>query len=501
MRAYLPTRIPLTKTLIFASILFVVQQFQHTGFVFSLLFFGFVLLSNIAFNAAGGFSRTAGAYVFFFSLLVVIVGVVWKAVVGEPADSNLLVPQLDMLCYTISMLMLLVVIFLSDRLFGRAKGIAPTETDYKLASIGCLVLGLTQMFVNAVVPASPGGLIAIVNQLSQFLPLAIILGTIDVIQETGGRRSMNFVNAIAMLMSFVSGMLVFSKQGMFIPAVCWLLGAFFAHLRLRVVHYVAIGLFAAFGLGIAPLVATGRDYAGANTYLQRAQVDYYILTHLPEAREQARETAQYEIDALGRIGYYNTSQGLIGRLSMISVDDSFFNYSNRGNFIGYGPIGTYYENWIPHVLLPDKPETIGGNYYAHEIGGFLAPDDNSTGVSFSPIPEAYHLGGWVGIFLLMPAIWFSLFLSMDLICGDFRRTPWGMLVVLIFAHSAPESLISGLVWLSGYGNLALLFAILFCTYFAPVVGALFYGAARHPSSSAAPRLYGHPSFGLPRSHS
>jgi hypothetical protein len=122
------------------------------------------------------------------------------------------------------------------------------------------------------------------------------------------------------------------------------------------------------------------------------------------------------------------------------------------------------------------------------MGGFLAADDETTGISFSPIPEAYYIDGWRGLLLLLPVIWFSLFVSIDHICGDFRRTPWGLVVLVIFAHLAPESLVGGLVWISGYGNLGLLVTIFACTEFVPVVGALFYGRVRDYVPVTSPLL-------------
>src|ERR1035437_9070281 len=51
------------------------------------------------FSAAGGLTRASGAYVFFYSLLVVIVGICYKAYLGEPAQSNLRDPRTDIEIY------------------------------------------------------------------------------------------------------------------------------------------------------------------------------------------------------------------------------------------------------------------------------------------------------------------------------------------------------------------------------------------------------------------
>ena len=479
MRVYLPTRISPSKSLTFAGAVFCLQQAEHTDFTFSILFFAFLMLSVIAFNEGGGFSRAGGSYVFFFSVLVVDIGVLWKAVLGEPADSNLLVPQLDILCYTISMFMLLVVVYLAKKLFGRPEGVAPTNADFSLAALGALVLGFIQTVLNMAGLSTPGSVLSSVNQLGQFFPLAILLGTISTIRDSGGKRTVGFVNGSAMLVSFVLGITAFSKQAMFTPFVVWFLGVLFARANLRVVHYIAIASFAVFAFSIAPLVAEGRSAVPPSAnFLERVQIAQSILQDLKAAKESEDFTNEHLVEIVGQIGYYKSPQGFISRLTMISVDDAFLNYAEKGQRIGYEPIVAYYANLIPHFIWADKPVPPGGNYYAHKIGGFLAEDDNSTGISFSAVPEAYYIGGWVGICLLMPALCFVAFTTVDYVCGDFRRTPWGLLATLLIAHLAPEGLLGGLIWLSGYGNLGLLAAIFACTYFVPIVGALFYGNGR-----------------------
>lgn len=479
MRITLPTRIPTDKVLIFASAIFCVQQYERTSVVFSVCFFAFLMLGTFAFNAGGGFSRVSGAYVFLFTVLVCGLGVTWKAVLGEPGSSNLDSPQLDMAIYAASNFMLLLVILINKRLTGRAQGIAAGDLNYTLAALGCLVLGLIENVLSGFGLGGPGTALSILNQLSEFFPLAIILGTIGAVRDSGGRRSINFVSGVSMLLVFVGSMTQFTKQGMFTPLACWLMAAAFTRFNLRIVHYVVLGVFVVTSYVVVPLISEGRDRVGPNAdFAERSLVVYDILTHLGQAKQAEAETQAAVVAFQGKSGYYDRPQGLIERLSILSADDTLFSYSERGHYLGYRPIVGDYQNFIPHFILPDKPVPLNGNDYAHEVGGFIPDDDHSTGISFSPMAEAFHLGGWAGIFLLMPAVWLSLFASLDVICGDLRGSPWGLLMVVYMAHAAAESLLSGLIWMSVFGNLGLLLAIVFCTQFAPIVGALFHGGER-----------------------
>jgi hypothetical protein len=83
----------------------------------------------------------------------------------------------------------------------------------------------------------------------------------------------------------------------------------------------------------------------------------------------------------------------------------------------------------------------------------------------------------MGIFFVLPGIWIILFLSIDFVCGDLKKAPWGLMVIVYFGHAAPESLISGLVYYTGYGNFGMFVAIIFCTRLAPILGSFIAGSS------------------------
>src|SRR5215467_5495550 len=124
MRLPFPTRISLQKAVIFGMVVFVVQQIEHTDIVFSALFFSYMLLSVLAFNYAGGFSRASGTYIFWFALLTCILGGLWKIILGEPGDSNLVSASIDLATYVVSMIMMLLALFLSRRLVREPRGLS-----------------------------------------------------------------------------------------------------------------------------------------------------------------------------------------------------------------------------------------------------------------------------------------------------------------------------------------------------------------------------------------
>ncbi len=215
LRLPFPERVPLGPVFGFAGILCGVQLYQGTSPEFALCSFLFIVVSALAFNVAGGFSRPSGGYIFFYSLLAVIIGIFWKAVMGEAGDSNLLVPKLTMLVYLCTITMMLVAVFLSRKLSLRRPLLADFVTDEKMQSAvaGCTFTGLLLTVVLVAIPDKGSGtILSALQQLNQFPVVAVLLGTIHTIRRSGGRRCVSIAVLISGGTTFVLGIFYFSKQ-------------------------------------------------------------------------------------------------------------------------------------------------------------------------------------------------------------------------------------------------------------------------------------------------
>jgi hypothetical protein len=477
MRLAFPERIPLGKAIACAAGLAVIQLFQHTSLYFTLLFFAFVVLSVMAFNYAGGFSRASGVYIFWFALLAVIFGVFVKAILREPADSNLHDPQTTMMVYVASISMMWLAAAASRKLTWNAPGLARVlgadRINLGYSAAGCIALGFLLIVVNQLVPQTAGSFLAGLNQINYFLPLGIILGTIDALQTSHGRRSTNTLVLTTMTLAFLWGVVQFSKQGMFTPFVAWLLAAFYMRMRLRSIHLAFMLAFGVLAFTILSPLSYGRDdvYPGM-TLGAKLELAEGIIQNVGQVRQDVYDDVIKAEEISGETGYYNQPEGLVDRLSMVPNDAALIAFTSRGHVLGYAPVLGNFRNWIPHFLLPDKNDVImgGGNYYDHEMGT-LAENDNTTGISFSPAAEAFHLGGWQGVFIVMPMVLTMFFIVFDWLMGDMRRNPWGILVILLFGHIAPELGILGPIHETMFGSIAVIASILFCVYVAPILGA------------------------------
>jgi hypothetical protein len=456
VRLPFPTHIPLQKAFMFAVALFFVQQLEHTELLFSVLVFAFILISTLGFNLAGGFSRPSGSYIFWFTTLAGLVGLIWKAVLGEPAHTNLEMPDVTMAAYDASVLAMLAAVLLTRRWSRNSKGIGgllhSEFIDLGQASLGCMAFAILLIPLGYILPTGGGSLISILNRLNLSFPLGIILGVLHTIRRTHGRHSLNLITFGAMVFMFIfGGMASYSKQALFAPMVCWLIPACCARYFLRLRHIVVLGIFTVLAFMIlTPLseVARGTVPETYNTN-QRIVYAFSLISHPIQLRKQYQSDPMVDrTDPLSmRGGYFDTNQGLFDRLTMMPIDSGLIAYSDRGHFMGFGPV--------------------------------LAADDFSTGISFSPASELFHWEGWFGLLVLGPLLWGLLFFVSDFISGDLRVYPWGLLLVLIFGHVAPELGMGGAINFVWLGNASVIAAALFSTQIAPILGALFGGQPNH----------------------
>lgn len=487
VRIPFPERVPIARVALFAIALFVAQWLEGTPLYFRFGSAVFILIAAFAFNTAGGLTRASGVYIFFYSTLVVIVGLCYKAFLGEPAQSNLLDPRTDIEVYVGGIAAMLAAVIVSNR-FRRKTGLLQhllKESQMYRASVGCMLFGVVGAFVMYLVGSIR--LETAFAQLNQLIPLGIIIGVMYEIRRSGGTRSINLPMVLVGTYSFWWwGLIGFSKQGMLLPLACWLFPVCALRFRLsalQVLSCLAVVFIVFYYL--VPYSEYGRSQVDETmTFDQRAAVAYKLLEH----PEQTRQTYNEIEDTASRVGgaYFDTPQGFWDRLQFISIDDGLVNITDNGKVLGLAPMAEAIRDTVPHVFWPGKPKAaFGGNFYAHEIGLGLSEEDTTTGISFSPTAEAYHMEQWTGVLVVAPLVWFLLFVVYDSLFGDVRDSPWGLLVVALFAHSAPEGMLTGVIALLTFGVEVLVFCALFATWVAPLLATAVLGPDRRRTANPA----------------
>ena len=483
MRIPFPERVPLDRVAVFAAVLFAVQMYQGTALYFRVGCVAFVMIAAIAFNIAGGLTRASGAYVFFYSLLVFIIGICYKAILGEPADSNLLDPHTDIEAYVGCIVGLLGSVIVARR-YSRKTGLLQNlmkDSQLYRSSIGCMVFGFGGVFMIALLGAEGASLGRAFNQLNQLLPLGIIIGVMYEIRRSGGTSSVNLsILLVAGFYFFFFGLLGFSKQGMLLPIMCWALPVCALRYRLSnmQVLFGLLGVLLLFHY-LFPYAQYGRDFRGEDSSLSQSIAAALPLLEHPEDTRQKYEEAIVD----SAPGYYNTTQGFMDRLQFISADDGLINATDQGKVFGLWPVKAVFMNVIPHVIWPGKPDLRLGNTYMHEYAPNMPEEDTTTGIAYSPTAEAYHWAKWVGILVVAPLLWIMLFLVYNSLFGDLRASPWGLLAMAQIAHVAPEDGIAGTIVLCTFGLETFIFCALFATYVAPYFAIAALGPERQTTAS------------------
>ncbi len=477
MKIPFPAHVPYFYAFCFALTLFAVELVQGTTPFLALLTFAYVILTVVAFNAASGLHTPSGAYVFFVSLLTVGIGLVGKAVLGEPLQTNLMNVQDTMSVYVVGQCAMAAAAIASRRFVRKPAfldGILRPEDANKVA-YGCILMAI----VPYVIP--PGAFARAFNQLNNFGYLAILISVYYRVRATNGRKCFTLPAGLMWLVgTAVWGIYTFSKQGMFSASLAWMAAATAAGYRfsLRQIVLIVCGfVFAA--VYLVPVSQYGRNWEAMETHYE-SQLDAAmdLTLHPRRTRElYLRHEAETEDQKAADFHWFNKRDGLLDRSNMFSIDDALVTYTNGGHYEGLRVLGSQVLNIVPGFLYPDKPILRWGNFYAHELGA-LGEDDETTGVAFSPYAEAYHSGGWLGVSLLLFGILFALFTVVDSVAGTTETGPWVLFYTLIFAHTGPEGGTGGPLYTLSVHSYGLVLVAYVCAKILPLFGAIISGPNR-----------------------
>lgn len=476
MKLSLPTHVPARELLIFLGVTFFVQVIEGTKILTAFEFGAFLFICADAFNAAGGLIYPSGAYIFFFSLLSVGVGGYVKTLFGEPLDSNVTNAQRSMLAYVACAGSLWVASKLNRQMRAKRPWLMRYQTDYRIRQVA-LGSALFGQYGWLIIPYS---VITTFEQVNNFLPLAVLLLVYARTRQTGGRQSFTLLAFVVWLYSTVTwGILAFSKQGMFVPSVVWAIGALAAGYRASLKQVLILAAAASLAAAIlTPVSQLGRNYQQdphAN------QIAWSLLSHPLDTRHRYLEAQAASLATGTTIHWFNGAEGLLDRLAMFPIDDALMNVTDQGHELGFAPIESRIYNMVPRYLLRgDKPTLHWGNSYAHEIG-LLGVDDFTTGVSFSPVADAYHCLRWWGLAVCCP-LFLVMFVVSDSLTGSTRQTIWGTLYIILFAHSAPEGMLNTMFAAPTTYAFGIAAAAMLATYFLPYVGGLLLPVTRPVSA-------------------
>ena len=469
MKVTLPSQVPMKWVLSFVLVLACVQLVEGTPLILSATGCAFIVVAATAFNVTGGLQYPSGAYIFFNALFSCIVGMVTKALLGEPLQTNLINAQLTLSVYLVGMCSLMAAVLLSSRLRRKTPFLTDrlNSTQINSIAIGCLLLYVLPIFI---LPAQWAGTY---NQFNYFQFLAVMLPVYQLAKETDGRRTFNWISfSVWLYITIRLGIMAFSKEGMFGGSAAWAIAAVAAGYRISLKKGIILassGVLAV--LILTPFSQVGRIYRNEENVFGIAVT---MLRHPLETRARYAEM-QSDLGAgtpgEGVAHWFNSQEGLLDRLTIVPVDDVLIYVTDHGQPGSMEILSSYWTNLIPRYLYPNKPTFLVGNLYGHEIGA-LAPEDNSTGVSFSAYADAYHIDRWMGVTVILAPTFFLLFFVADSLVGTIRQTRWSLLYFVWFSHQGAEGLMNALVYGAGTFSFAVILAQAATTRMGPILGAM-----------------------------
>jgi hypothetical protein len=451
-------RFKLKHVVIFGALLFIVQQLEHTDITFSVLTFAFIIISVVATNAGHGLSFPSGSYIFFNATLTVIVGVTAKALLRDPGQSNLLSPNTTLLAYCLGMILMGCAAAASHRLRPK-HALLPNLgiENMRYAALGCLLAGIAVQLLTSKNQGESGTVASALHQLNYLPRMAMIFATIYQIDKSKGKSATNWMVWLAGAFIFGYGIVDYSKEGLFVAPVTWLITCILYRFNFSWKHIATLVLFGAFSqIVLVPFSQYGRRSRVSETTTQAMAIQSAI-----EYLKDPLGTRDAYLDELSNIdqseGYhlYTSSQPFLERLSMFAPDDALIAYTEKGNTFGLMPTFISYVNVVPRFIWKDKPLLNYGNSYSHEIG-ILDESDTTTGISFSPIADAFHQASWFGVMVVFPPVIFLYFFITDSLTGSIRDSPYALLPIVLGAHAAPEGMLGGAIYLQTYGAMLLI---------------------------------------------
>ena len=461
MRIPVPERFSPRVIFVFAMLVLAGQLIEGTDFIFAILTTAFICIWAFAFNAAGGIEYTSGAFIFFNGLLTVIIGLTFKIFLFEPGERNLLAPRTTMACYCVGMAGMAVAAVLASGLRTKRGLLKNFDTleGMKLGAIICLVLTVVLAAFSGLT-SQTGSIGSAIGQINRFPLMSILLATTYEIKHSNGKRSINWIVLCAVALDFLFGVLYFSKEGMLIGPTAWFLAAVLCRYdfpkRTLVLCLVGVSFTVYY---LVPYSQYVRNYGGTTRAENYAAALHY-LGDLNGTRKLYLDQIQL-FDITEEPHLFDQREGFLDRLIILGPDDALINLTEKGKVYGLEPTYQAYANIIPHFIWHGKKVFNTGNVYAHELGE-LAEDDETTGVSFSPMADAYHQAKWLGLMLLLPLDLFLAFMVTDSLAGSSKYSVWALLPILEVSHLAPEAGLNGVVYLCTYWVIAILF-LYWCT--------------------------------------
>lgn len=434
----------------FVIFLFLAQVLTGTPAAFAGLVSSFTILGYWTVKTLGGPTTLPGLSVTVLLMQHVVVSQIAKVFFLQSAVDRMLVPYPTILIYNLAIFGILCAALLFK--YFKIESIRPLfdiEIDQKRLSIYAIVLTIFSIFRFYALQkfgvfegggVFVGGFVGPLRQFGFLSSLAVACGTAAVILKTNGRRCLGFWNTVAIIGPILYGILGAGRQDSATSIVTFGLTLFAFRFKLRIAHYVALGLFGyvlQFIIFPYALYARGEGQVRVGSFEERIVKAGNLLaefTFSPKRKtEELTKNEAIEPWSFQRMHYYGTSNSTLERYSVILTTDNLVNAVIERGPKGQETIFAGFFRILPRFLNPEKEALGTGNTVASYGDGLVNPGDLYTQITMGFVPDSVYAYSWPGAFFVPLIVSFAYFLVYTLL---FRPSIFKNVFVVAFMFTS-----------------------------------------------------------------
>ncbi|MBS1712897.1 MAG: hypothetical protein JST30_01025 [Armatimonadetes bacterium] len=403
----------------FIVILFVAQVVTGTDPRFASLVSTYIILSSLAIKVVGGFWTLPGISVAVMMMQHVVVSQVAKVFFLQVATDRLLQPVQTMFVYNLAALGILSAALIY-KLFRveRVRAIFEPEEDVRrlgFMAIIFLIISIARMFLlqkfgvyeGAGGGAYIGGFVGPLRQFGFFTTLAVTFSTAHVIKVSNGRRCASVWNVSAILAAMAFGILGAGRQDSVSAVVAFLLTLIAFRFKLRLWHYVTIGLAAyvlQFIIFPYALYARGEGEVRIGSLEERVAKASALLGDVAlnpgKYREKEGQLQPQMPWQMQRMYYYGRKIPTLDRYSVINATDNIVNAVLQRGANGPETAISGFYMLLPRFLNPQKEAFGTSNTIAHFGDGLVGESDYYTQITLGIAADGFYCFKYAGAFWL-----------------------------------------------------------------------------------------------------
>lgn len=374
-----------------------------------------------------------------------------KTVLLQPLNSNLVAPLSSFWVQTICCFAMFVAIILAFWI-DVGKPLMPPITDLtvlRLLSVWCVLIGWGLKVLQATVlrggDQEYGGL----NVFGSLLYLGIIARTALVMKRSNGKRLLDPILIIIIVVATFSGVLSTGKSETALPSLCFVATVLFFKGRLPWRYVVGLAGGLALYLAITPIMLTFRYMGfGAMSLSKEINVIENMAPTLLNGDVLSMLASKHEHFKTLAYDYYGDNgrgQLILGRFSSIQQIDPIISATQIRGTLGSEIIIDGFRGNTPKFFDPNKPTEITGFTVIKSLGVYRGGGSRPTVPLAAIVYAAY---GMMGVIFIPLATFLAYLLALKKLCWDIRGNIFAiflLVVQVIGIHSGEFRLFVGYV--------------------------------------------------------